>query len=390
MKILVINKAASPDDRGSWSGTVYQAIQGLKRAGFEVDYLCALEKPNNSVLSKLLFRYWNVVVTKFLGYNTRTDESYYGLTWYTKTLRHFDYTSYDVIFIPTHINIVNALPKNVKAKVVHLVDATPTSLVDYYTEFSNLIFHNRWTAYILGKRAFRRSDLIIASSDWCRQNAIHQYGCDPKRIVVVEFGANIDILDVPALPKKINGKESLNIYFSTVNWVRKGGDVVLACCEELIRRGLHITLHITGIKPEDSVTEKLNSLNYVKNYGFLNKNNEKEYRKIINIMTEADIFLFPSRAECSSIALCEANGFGLPCFVYDTGGTDNYVVNGVNGYMLPLSADGKQFADRVIQSINVQEMNRLSEGAVKRYKEHLNWKVWSEKVKKSICSLKII
>lgn len=111
MKILVINKAASSDDRGSWSGTAYQSIQGLKRAGFEVDYLCALEKPNNSVLSKLLFRYWNVVVTKLLGYNTRTDESFYGLTWYTKTLRHFDYTSYDVIFIPTHINIINALPR---------------------------------------------------------------------------------------------------------------------------------------------------------------------------------------------------------------------------------------------------------------------------------------
>lgn len=58
--------------------------------------------------------------------------------------------------------------------------------------------------------------------------------------------------------------------------------------------------------------------------------------------------------------------------------------------MLPLSANGKQFADRVIQSINNQEMNRLSEGAVKHYKEHLNWKVWSEKVKGAICSLKII
>jgi hypothetical protein len=31
--------------------------------------------------------------------------------------------------------------------------------------------------------------------------------------------------------------------------------------------------------------------------------------------------------------------FGLSCFAYDTGGTDYYVVNGVYGYMLPLSSD---------------------------------------------------
>ena len=116
---------------------------------------------------------------------------------------------------------------------------------------------------------------------------------------------------------------------------------------------------------------------FVRDYGFLNKNNPEEYKLLISIMRSQDLFLFPSKAECSSIALCEANGFGLPCFVFDTGGIANYVVNGKNGYMLPLSADGKSFAHRIILSINNKELNKLSAGAVRHFKEHLNWNTWS-------------
>ena len=109
--------------------------------------------------------------------------------------------------------------------------------------------------------------------------------------------------------------------------------------------------------------------------------------KLISIMREQDIFLFPSKAECSSIALCEANGFGLPCFVYDTGGTGNYVVNGENGYMLPLHCGGAAFAKKIIECIKNTELNKFSSGAVRRYKEVLNWNVWSEKVHKELDKL---
>lgn len=104
-------------------------------------------------------------------------------------------------------------------------------------------------------------------------------------------------------------------------------------------------------------------------------------------MREQDLFLFPSKAECSSIALCEANGFGLPCFVYDTGGTANYIENGKNGYMLPIESKGIDFAKRIIITIRKQELDTLSEGAVRHYKEKLNWKVWSLRTKDILDSL---
>ena len=86
-----------------------------------------------------------------------------------------------------------------------------------------------------------------------------------------------------------------------------------------------------------------------------------------------------------SIALCEANAFALPCFVYDTGGTANYVENYYNGFMLPLSANGNEFADKII--LMYGKLPQLSINARKQYEKKLNWKVWSEKVKQAITAL---
>lgn len=378
MKVLYISNSKSPDDRSAWSGTVYQSYNGLKRAGFDVDFLYAYKDYHESFLDKLLCTYWLRIPAKF-GKKTRMDESFYSVRRFRQTLKDFDYTPYDIVFVPTYLSIVNAIPKNVKAKIVHLVDATVDSLFNYYTEFSNLWFHNYWEAHYLGRRAFRRADLLICSSDWCRDNAVKQYGIDPSKTVVIEFGANIEHHDIPDFEHNYDRFRHLKVFWSGVNWTRKGGDVALECCKSLIEKGYKVEFHITGMK---ELPNEAQNYDWVVNHGFLNKNNPDEYRHLIKIMSEQDIFVFPSRAECSSIALCEANAFGLPCFVYDTGGTGNYVENEFNGYMLPLTASGRDFADMIDKEFD--NLSVISKNAKNKYKSSLNWEVWSKKAAKSI------
>lgn len=382
MKILFISTPDTSDDRREWSGTMHQSFVCLQQAGFDVTYLSAMRDYHESFGDKLLCTYWLKWMTWFRR-NTRMIESFYGERLYKQTLRGFDYSPYDVIFVPTNISIVYALPRQTRAKVVHLVDATIDSLFGYYTEFSGLIWQNRLEGHLIGKAAFQRSDLIIASSDWCKLNAMQDYSIPEERIAVIEFGANIEAKDVPAVAKRLDGKKHLNIYLSGVNWERKGGDVAVECCEELLKQGISCTLHITGMIPP----EKHRNKSFIHTYGFLNKNIQDQYQRIISIMGEMDIFVFPSRAECSSIALCEACGFGLPIFCYDTGGTGNYVINGKNGYMLPLNSTGKDFASYIIKGIQRNELCSLSQGAVSLYQERLNWGVWGKRVKEVIESL---
>ena len=189
---------------------------------------------------------------------------------------------------------------------------------------------------------------------------------------------NIDMKDIPAISRQYECTKPLRIYWSGVNWKRKGGNVALDCCKELISRGYKIEFHITGMR---QLSQEIYELSWVHNHGFLDKNNPDEYRQLIDIMSKQDLFLFPSRAECSSIALCEANAFALPCFVYDTGGTANYVENNTNGVMLPLSATGKDFADMIDNSIRNGRLAEMSVAARKKYEIDLNWKRWSDKIK---------
>ena len=377
-KVLYISTAKNRDDKIEWSGTVYHSLHALEHAGFEVDYVNALEGHKQDIVDKLWAQYW-CWISNHLKKNVRFDESYYTMRMMRDVLSKIDYTKYDIVFVPTDMCIVTALPKHVKAKIVHLVDAPVQSLFDYYTEFSNLTWHNRLEASYLTKKAFRRADLIIASSDWCKSEAVKHCGVATDKILVAEFGANLEDKDIPILMHNYIEGEQLNVYWSGVNWERKGGDIAYDTCIELRKRNIDVQFHITGMR---QLPDEVLSQPWVHSHGFLNKNNPDEYQRLIEIMSHQHIFIFPSRAECSSIALCEANAFGLPCFVYDTGGTANYVQNGYNGYMLPLSATGKDFAEKII---NVRtDFPTLSLNARHQYGKRLNWAVWSDKVKKAI------
>lgn len=377
-RILYISTAKDRNDKREWSGTVYYSLHALENAGYQVDYIDALSGLRQDFIDKLLVRYW-CWIADHLHKNVRFDESFYTARMMRKALRKIDYSNYDVIFVPTDMCIVSALPSSVKQKIVHLVDAPVQSLFDYYTEFSNLTWHNRLEASILTKRAFRRAHLIIASSGWCKKESVRHCGIAPEKIAVIEFGANMDDADIPEIEHEYDSGRPLRIYWSGVNWIRKGGDVAFDCCQELIKRGYHVEFHITGMK---ELSDEIGNQPWVFNHGFLNKNIKEESQRLIDIMSGQDIFLFPSRAECSSIALCEANAFGLPCFVYDTGGTANYVENGKNGYMLPLSATGKDFANMIECCEKKDLLSGMSVAARKKYESDLNWDCWSDKVKK--------
>lgn len=382
-KILYISTAKDKEDRKEWSGTVYYSLHALENAGYIVDYVDALAGLQQDFIDKLWARYW-CWIANHLKKNVRFDESFYTTRMMRKVLAKIDYSNYDIIFVPTDMCIVSALPSHVRQKIVHLVDAPVQSLFEYYTEFSNLTWHNRMEASILTKRAFRRADLIIASSDWCKNESVKYCGIRSEKITVVEFGANIDYVDIPVIKHEYAFSTPLRIYWSGVNWVRKGGDVAFDCCRELLKRGYQIEFHITGMK---ELPKEITNKPWVFNHGFLDKNNPEEYQRLIDTISDQDVFLFPSRAECSSIALCEANAFGLPCFVYDTGGTSNYVENGKNGYMLPLSAGGKEFADKIEETFKNQELITMAKIAREKYEKVLNWKIWSQKVRETIDKL---
>ena len=201
-------------------------------------------------------------------------------------------------------------------------------------------------------------------------------GYDPKKTYVIEFGANIDDTDLVPNTRKYTAGEPVTILFSGVEWKRKGGDIAVETVRQLNEQGIRARLVIAGIRELPRQYEGLPYIDYV---GFLNKNDPEQYRRYVQLWQEAHLFLLPTRAECSAIVYCEASAYGVPIFTYDTGGTGDYVIDGVNGYRLPLSAAAADFAACIKRNLNAASLQALHEGGLRMYKEKLSWKAWSRR-----------
>ena len=72
----------------------------------------------------------------------------------------------------------------------------------------------------------------------------------------------------------------------------------------------------------------------------------------------------------------------------DTGGVGTVVKNGVNGYLLLLSAGAREYAEK-IQAIENQEeaYDALSRSSRKYFEENLNWQKWGDTVTRLLNSL---
>lgn len=227
------------------------------------------------------------------------------------------------------------------------------------------------------KEAIKNAFINIRSSQWAAASVINDYDGCLQRNYVLEFGANFDDKDLlHATPYKSG---ALNILFSGVDWIRKGGEVAVKTVQLLNKRGINSCLFIVGLS---EIPLKYANLPFVRIMGFLDKNNPEHYRKYVDIVKNSHLLLLPTNAECSAIVFSESSAFGLPIFTYDTGGTGNYVIDGVNGYKLPLAAREQEFADAIEKSLESNEFLQLHKGGITLFNERLNWSTWSKRFRK--------
>lgn len=281
----------------------------------------------------------------------------------------------DVLFCPFTQLI------SVKKPIVYMSDAVYHSMVNYYWPLDPKSRQVR-IGDKTQQKVLDHTTKIVLSSQWAVNDTLGFYHQPKEKVVLAELGANIDEEDITPHEYHYNGH--LHVLFLGVDWERKGGAKAVDTCQWLNENGVKTTLHIVGISQLD---ESIKNLDYVDYVGFLDKNNRCQYNKLKDIISKCHCMLLPTRAECAGIAFCESSACGLPSFSYHTGGIPNYVMNGKNGYLLPLSASGEDFGRKIKECLESGDLERMSQTCLNVYRSTLNWNVWGEKTAKVLKSI---
>ena len=286
----------------------------------------------------------------------------------------------DIIFV--FFNAAPFLIISTSKPIIYLTDATFPAMIDYYPPFCNLFHFNKKQGIRLEENLFNKFSAIVCSSDWAKKSVINDLNQNKEKVHSIEFGANLDKQDI--LENTFNYTDHLHILFLGVDWERKGGDIALKTCKLLNDNGIKTTLHIVGIKNLDDEVAKLP---FVDNIGFLNKNVPQEYKQLLNIISSCHCLLLPTKAECAGIAFSEASAFGLPILTYNTGGISNYIIDGENGYALPVNSTKLDFYRKIEYCLKTGILKEMSIKGLSLYRKKLNWDHFGEEVYNLIKSL---
>lgn len=175
------------------------------------------------------------------------------------------------------------------------------------------------------------------------------------------------------------------LYIGTIEH-RKGLLHLIEAMALLKNRGADYRLTIVGKNNsqayKDMLDQKIeeNKLN-VRFTGFVSS------EELDRIISEADIFTFPSRLEGYGMVICESMVSGLPVICFNNSAMPYTVKNGVNG-LLVADGDNEALADAIAKVVEDRDLRkRLSDGALATVETFMTHARYRKIVEKEIYDL---
>lgn len=329
-------------DRNAFSGTVFYMRQALERLG-DVHVLGGHKPIKPGTMAKIGRKLRGKRALKI------TSSSLDDL---------------DVIIAPVATALILRSLDQISVPVIAITDATPKFLEDFYGK------DVPQAAHTAEARMIDAVDRIVYSSHFMADLARTEFAdVIGSKTDVVPFGVNLDT--IPAeIPQKPN-LDRLELLFIGQDWERKGGDIAIETLDILRKRGVSAqltTIGASGAEGHDGVAS----------LGYLNKNDPGEMSVFSEALRKAHLLIFPTRADCTPMVIAEANAYGCPVLVTQTGGIGSLVSNEVNGQMLPYEAQAAEYADAVQEICKSSDHYLgLSRSSFDYCRTHLTWDAWA-------------
>jgi glycosyltransferase involved in cell wall biosynthesis len=360
--------ASRPDDVRAFSGITWFIRRVLERHVGDVSFLGPATAPPFTALVGRIRNKLGAPLHR--GYDWRHSRALARA--YHKHFRKFALDDFDLLVAPAAATELAHLPPT-STPVLYVTDATFALLSGYYAEFSQM--SNAREANEIERAALTRAAAVVYPSAWAGESAVRDYGVPRDNIHVVPFGANLVAPPTADVALRARSNDDIRLVLIGVDWVRKGCDVAVAAVSALRRRGMNARLTIVGCHARATLPP------FIEVIPFLDKSDAEQDRRYRELLLQAHAMILPTRADCSPIAIAEANAHGLPAIVTDTGGVRGMLVDGVNGVLVPQGASADAWADAILSVIGDEHAyERLRRSARAAFDERLNWDAWARSV----------
>ena len=355
-----------PANRQSWSGTTFGVYSSLLNKGYDVKWVAPTGIFSRLVL--LLAKVWGRLFALLFRQGSAV-ERWSVFAKIEASMFKINDEDFDVVItfgVSWCAYLRTSLP------IISVIDATYNCFNGYYVKKDFPLFAK--FAERTELLSLKRANLIIGASDWVKKSVVSHYGIPERKVVVRLLGANIDFArkDEIGFPR---ASEELRLLFIGFDFRRKGLQVAIDTVKllrEKYRRSA--ILNIIGVNKEEVPLS--GDCGYLKFIGRLNKNFPEQMALFQKIISEAHLFILPTRAECAGMVFSEAAAYGLPIFSYSTGGVPSYVEDMGNGRLLPLNSTSNDFAEEIIKAWDGGKFPEFSARGIKNYEKKLNWELW--------------
>jgi len=356
--------------QSSWGGTVDYMTRALQKYCGEVHHIGPVHS-KRKLVGKIIHKSSRLLLKRSYAYN----HTFSVAKEYAKVVApRFAGQSFDVIVAPGCGTEIAFLETDIP--IVLLSDATFALLHDYYPQYSNLLRRSVYELNTLEKLALKRARVLLYTSEWAARSAIEDFHADKQKVHVATFGANFDNPPSKEIVQAKKKADRCRLLFVGVDWQRKGGEIAFESLLKLEEMGVQTELVVLGCAPPKTFSHERMIV-----IPFLNKLDEKQRAELSRLFEAASFMILPTRSDCVPMVLAEAGAFGLPVVTTNTGGIPGIIREGENGFMLPLSARGSEYAEVIAKVYrDDQRYAELVKSSRAAFDNRLNWDAWGASV----------
>ena len=236
----------------------------------------------------------------------------------------------------------------------------------------------RITQYTLRHASFFTSDANVS-----RNKAI-EFGMDPDKTVIIPWGTDIEhfVPRADRRQKTVDGTARSTVrrlrskeitLFCSRTWESiYGVDVLAKAFVKVASVDPNVNLILLGGGSQGAkIRQILMNAGVMERVHFGGQIGQRDLPRWYHM---SDIYISPSHVDGSSVTLMEALASGLPCLVSDIPGNQEWIQDGVNGWLFR-DGDVNDLAEKILYAIkNQKQFRKIGEMARKTAEEKADWK----------------